>query len=121
MNVHSLSTPYDLSNATQDADDGINWSTTYAAQTQAGGSDNDVRIHGMRFNNDGTKMFLVDVQANGTQGVIEYNLSTPYLPGSASFGNFFETESSKEIQDIDFDDDGTRMYVLEAKTGGPTS
>ena len=116
MTVHSLSTPYDLSNATPDADDGINWSTTYTAQTQAGGSDNDVRIHGMRFNNDGTKMFLVDV--NGTQGVIEYNLSTPYLPGSASFGNFFATESSEEIQDIDFDDDGTRMYVLEAKTGG---
>jgi len=117
MTVHSLSTPYDLSNATPDADDGINWSTTYTAQTQAGGSDNDVRIHGMRFNNDGTKMFLVDVKL-GTQGVIEYNLSTPYLPGSASFGNFFATESSEEIQDIDFDDDGTRMYVLEAKTGG---
>ena len=90
MTVHSLSTPYDLSNATQDADDGINWSTTYTAQTQAGGSDSAVRIHGMRFNNDGTKMFLVDVQANGTQGVIEYNLSTPYLPGSASFGNFLQ-------------------------------
>jgi len=27
MTVHSLSTPYDLSNATQDADDGINWTT----------------------------------------------------------------------------------------------
>ena len=25
MNVHSLSTPYDLSNATQDDDDGIDW------------------------------------------------------------------------------------------------
>ena len=33
MTVHSLSTPYDLSNATPDADDGINWSTTYTAQT----------------------------------------------------------------------------------------
>ena len=117
MTVHSLSTPYDLSNATPDADDGINWSTTYTAQTQAGGSDSAVRIHGMRFNNDGTKMFLVDV--SGTQGVIEYNLSTPYLPGSASFGNFFATpESTMNIQDIDFDDDGTRMYVLDGKTGG---
>ena len=36
MNVHSLSTPYDLSNATQDDDDGINWSTDYAGE---GGSD----------------------------------------------------------------------------------
>ena len=118
MTVHSLSTPYDLSNATQDADDGINWSTTYAAQTRAGGSDNDVRIHGMRFNNDGTKMFLVDVQANGTQGVIEYNLSTPYLPGSASFGNFFGLgDLGSHFQDIDFDDDGTRMYVLEGRYG----
>ena len=113
MNVHSLSTPYDLSNATQDADDGINWSTDYAGE---GGSDSDHRIHGMRFNNDGTKMFLVDT--SGTRGVIEYNLSTPYLPGSASFGNFFATpESTMNIQDIDFDDDGTRMYALEARYG----
>jgi len=54
MNVHSLSTPYDLSNATQDDDDGINWSTDYAEE---GGSDNNHRIHAMRFNNDGTKCF----------------------------------------------------------------
>ena len=117
MTVHSLSTPYDLSNATQDADDGINWTTAYASE---GGSDSNHRIHGMRFNNDGTKMFLVDVTS--TVGVIEYNLSTPYLPGSASFGNFFAiTENSREIQDIDFDDDGTRMYVIETRSGGPSS
>jgi len=117
MNVHSLSTPYDLSNATQDADDGINWNTGYAEE---GGSDSAHRIHGMRFNNDGTKMFLVDV--TGTVGVIEYNLSTPYLPGSASFGNFFAiTENGREIEDIDFDDDGTRMYVIETRSGGPSS
>ena len=116
MTVHSLSTPYDLSNATQDADDGINWSTDYGGE---GGSNSSHRPHGMRFNNDGTKMFLVD--AVNTKGVIEYNLSTPYLPGSASFGNFFATESSREIQDIDFDDDGTRMYVIESKSGNPSS
>ena len=116
MTVHSLPTPYDLSNATQDADDGINWSTDYGGE---GGSNSSHRPHGMRFNNDGTKMFLVD--AVNTKGVIEYNLSTPYLPGSASFGNFFATESSREIQDIDFDDDGTRMYVIESKSGNPSS
>ncbi len=116
MTVHSLPTPYDLSNATQDADDGINWSTDYGGE---GGSNSSHRPHGMRFNNDGTKMFLVD--AVGTVGVIEYDLSTPYLPGSASFGNFFATESSREIQDIDFDDDGTRMYVIESKSGNPSS
>ena len=113
MNVHSLSTPYDLSNATQDDDDGINWSTDYAGE---GGSDSDHRLHAMRFNNDGTKMFLVD--ADGTVGVIEYNLSTPYLPGSASFGNFFGLgDLGSHFQDIDFDDDGTRMYVLEGRYG----
>ena len=32
MNVHSLSTPYDLSNATQDDDDGIEWEDDYAAR-----------------------------------------------------------------------------------------
>ena len=81
-----------------------------------GGSDSDHRLHAMRFNNDGTKMFLVD--ADGTVGVIEYNLSTPYLPGSASFGNFFGLgDLGSHFQDIDFDDDGTRMYVLEGRYG----
>ena len=112
MNVHSLSTPYDLSNATQDDDDGIDWKTDLAG----GDSDGAHRIHAMRFNNDGTKMFLVD--ADGTVGVIEYNLSTPYLPGSASFGNFFGLgDLGSHFQDIDFDDDGTRMYVLEGRYG----
>ena len=119
MTVHSLPTPYDLSNATQDADDGINWSSYFSSEVVALGGSSSNRPHGMRFNNDGTKMFLVN--AVNTKGVIEYNLSTPYLPGSASFGNFFATESSLEIQDIDFDDDGTRMYVIESRSGNLSS
>jgi len=110
MNVHSLSTPYDISNFSLDADDGVDWSTFAAGE---GGSDSARRSHGIRFNNDGTKMFLMDI--NGTVGIVEFNLSTPYLPGSASFGNFFAiTENSATIQDFDFDDDGTRMYVIES-------
>ncbi len=110
MNVHSLSTPYDISNFSKDADDGVDWATFAAGE---GGSDSSRRSHGIRFNNDGTKMFLMDV--NGTVGIAEFNLSTPFLPGSASFGNFFAiTENSETIQDFDFDDDGTRMYVIES-------
>ena len=110
MNVHSLSTPYDISNFSLDADDGVDWSTFAAGE---GGSDSDRRSHGIRFNNDGTKMFLMDI--NGTVGIVEFNLSTPFLPGSASFGNFFAiTENAATIQDFDFDDDGTRMYVIES-------
>ena len=110
MNVHSLSTPYDISNFSKDADDGVDWATFAAGE---GGSDSARRSHGIRFNNDGTKMFLMDV--NGTVGIAEFNLSTPFLPGSASFGNFFAiTENSKTLQDFDFDDDGTRMYVIES-------
>ena len=110
MNVHSLSTPYDISNFSKDADDGVDWATFAAGE---GGSDSARRSHGIRFNNDGTKMFLMDV--NGTVGIAEFNLSTPFLPGSASFGNFFAiTENSATIQDVDFDDDGTRMYVIES-------
>ena len=110
MNVHSLSTPYDISNFSKDADDGVDWSTFAAGE---GGSDSARRSHGIRFNNDGTKMFLMDI--NGTVGIVEFNLSTPFLPGSASFGNFFAiTENAATIQDFDFDDDGTRMYVIES-------
>ena len=58
MNVHSLSTPYDISNFSLDADDGVDWSTFAAGE---GGSDSARRSHGIRFNNDGTKMFLMDI------------------------------------------------------------
>ena len=71
----------------------------------------------IEFNNDGTKMFLVDAWAD--ESIITYNLSTPYLPSSATLGPEFDLgdPNGRVLQDFEFDDDGTRMYLIESHTG----
>ena len=55
MNIHTLSVPFDLSGTvTQDADDGIDW------RTKLSPLDGNIRSHGIRFGNDGKKMFLFE-------------------------------------------------------------
>ena len=58
MNVHSLSTPYDISDFTQDADDGLEWDEDQTLYTD---DDGDFEPHDITFNNDGTKMYLFDI------------------------------------------------------------
>ena len=113
LNAHSLSRPYDLSSdITQIADDGIAWMTAFSA------GDGDVDAHDITFNNDGTKMYLLDGGhfTAGDGGVVEYNLSTPYDTSTASFVNELVTTSVLSLfeQDIEFDDDGTRMYIIDS-------
>jgi len=114
MNVHSLSTPYDISDFTQDADDGLEWDEDQTLYTD---DDGDFEPHDITFNNDGTKMYLFDY--NGDEVVVEYHLSTPFLPSSASLGNVLDLNDINEkfLQDLRFDDDGTRMYLIDSGTG----
>ena len=114
LNAHTLSTPYDISNATQDADDGLVWdnnSTIYSTHGE------DLEPHDITFNNDGTKMYLFDFW--GYEVVVEYHLSTPFLTSSASLGNVLDLNdvNVKFLQDLRFDDDGTRMYLIDSGTG----
>ena len=114
MNVHSLSTPYDISDFTQDADDGLEWDEDQTLYTD---DDGDFEPHDITFNNDGTKMYLFDYY--GTEVVVEYHLSTPFLPSSASLGNVLDLNdvNATYLQDLRFDDDGTRMYLIDSGTG----
>ena len=114
MNVHSLSTPYDISDFTQDADDGLEWDEDQTLYTD---DDGDFEPHDITFNNDGTKMYLFDYW--GYEVVVEYHLSTPFLTSSASLGNVFDLDdvNVKYLQDLRFDDDGTRMYLIDSGTG----
>ena len=102
-----LSAPYDFSNPTRVADDGFNFKT-----------DPDPNIsnnRAVKFNLDGTKMFLIDVSSN--KRVVEFNLSTPYDTSTVTEGNSFAISGTTTIlQDFSFDDDGTRMYVIESGT-----
>ena len=113
MNIHTLSVPFDLSGTvTQDADDGIDWRTKLTPL------DGNIRSHGIRFSNDGKKMFLFEAFVTGSHEtvVVGYNLSTPYLPSSATSIEELDIQSDFAhsgiaIQGIDFDDDGTRLYI----------
>ncbi len=112
LNVHTLTTPYDISDFSQDADDGVNYRTAFNTP------DEDIRSRDITFNNDGTKMYLIDGGDNtiGDGEVIEYDLSTPFVPSTATFVNELDVSDKLSLfeQDIEFDDDGTRMYVIDS-------
>ena len=97
LNSHTLSTPYDISNATQDADDGLVWDNNSTIYTTHG---EDLEPHDITFNNDGTKLYLFDY--DGFEVVVEYHLSTPYLTSSASLGNVFDLDdvNTTYLQDL---------------------
>ena len=116
LNIHTLTTPYDISDFSQDADDGVNYRTAFVGSAV----DDDIRSRDITFNNDGTKMYLIDGGDNniGDGGVIEYDLSTPFVPSTATFVNELVVSGELSLfeQDVEFDDDGTRMYVIDSHT-----
>ena len=116
MNIHTLSTPYDISSGvTLVADDGINWRT----YKQPWGSSNTIMLpQTIRFNNDGTRMYLTEAVINTTVsvGVVQYNLATPFVPSSTTSVEILNVRAqfpadNVAIHAMNFDDDGTRMYV----------
>ena len=113
LQVNTLETAYDLTNATRVADDGIDWKN-YLSPTTAGGV---IEQRDIEFNNDGTKMFFIDSWAD--ESVVTYNLSTPYDQTTATLGPELDLNdvNTRILQDIEFDDDGTRMYIIESHTG----
>ena len=108
MSVHTLTTAYDLSNVSQDADDGKQWKDYLDPIGE------NITHRDIEFNNDGTKMYLIHAWLN--EQMIEYDLSTPYLPSTASVSSVLDLNDINQdiIQDFEFDDDGTRMYLQES-------
>ena len=82
--------------------------------------DGAIHAQDITFNNDGTKMYLFDAGHNtqGDGGVVEYDLSVPYDTSTASFVNELVTSDALSLfeQDVEFDDDGTRMYIIDSHT-----
>ena len=95
---YSLSTAYDLSTISYD-----NVSLDISSQV--------VNVWGMRWNNDGTKLFLVCRDRND---VVEYDLSTAYDISTASYNNVkFATDSQDTSPSgLFFKPDGTKMYLV---------
>ena len=84
---------------------------TYVQDFSVGSQDGSP--HGLVFNNDGTKMFIVGYQYDH---VYEYLLSTPYDVSSATYaGNaerFYVGAQETYPVGLEFNNDGTKMYVI---------
>ena len=95
----SLSTPYDIGSIT----------ATDTTHTSIGGDP-----RGFAFNNDGTKMFVLDGSAE--KRVEEYNLSTPYNPDTKTLTNTLGNATSSNFhQGLGFNADGSKMFVVKGE------
>ena len=94
---YSLSTAYDVSTASYD-------SVSFLVASQ------EINPTGLAFNNDGTKMFIVGFSSNT---VYEYTLSTGFALSTASYSQSFSVSTQANFAtSLDFNDDGTKMYIL---------
>ena len=95
---YSLSTPFNVSTASYD-------SVTLNVSSQS------VFPTAIEFNNDGTKMFI---GSSNTNGVFQYSLSSGFDLSTASYDSVSFNPSSQEsnVQGIQFNNDGTKMYII---------
>jgi len=93
---YTLSTAYDVSTA------------SYVDALDVSGQD--IRPCGIRFNNDGTKLFMTGFY---NDYINEYNLSTAYDISTGSYSKRFSVNSQDIYpRDVQFNLDGTRMFVV---------
>lgn len=95
---YTLSTAYDLSTASYDS---VEFSVTSQASLPT-----DVVV-----SSEGSKMYVVD---RSTDDVFQYSLSTAFDIGTASYDSvsFSTTAQTTNPQGLNFNADGTKMYVL---------
>ena len=97
VNEYTCSTPYYVTTAT--------YVQNFSVASQ------DATPWGVAFNLDGTKMFVL---GNGTDAVYEYALSTGFDVSSASYTDSFSvTAQSTYPMGLDFNPDGTKMYISD--------
>jgi DNA-binding beta-propeller fold protein YncE len=94
---YSLSTAFDVSTASYA-------SLSFSVNSQ------DTNPHGLAFNNDGTKMYVV---GNSTDSVHQYTLSTAFNVSTASYASKSFSFSSQDSQPtgLVFNSNGTEMYI----------
>jgi len=92
---YTLSTAFDVSSASYDSVNKNVYPQEPAPQD-------------IRFNNDGTKMYII-----GNQSIFEYSLSTAFLVSSASYTDSFSlTGQTTSGRSLEFNSDGTKMFML---------
>ena len=99
INQYTLSTPFDISNATYDGND-----ERFSVSSQ------DTSPRGMAFSNDGLKMFVVGYT---NKNINQYALSSPF---DVSTANFTTATSSPDNypRGIAFSNNGTKMFVVSS-------
>ena len=99
---YSLSSAFDVSTASYDS-----VSLDISSQSSAAFS--------ITFNNDGTKLFVLD----NTEFIFQYNLSTAFNLSTASYSNISHqlTEDTSQNKALTFSADGTKMYVTGTSVG----
>mgnify|MGYP003638591614 CR=1 FL=1 len=102
ISQYSLSTAYDISTASFD-------SVSFSVSAQA------AFPTGMRFNNDGTKVFICD---RNNHSLFQYSLSTAYDISTASYDSVsFDLSAQFEAPTaISLNGDGTKMFTISANT-----
>jgi len=98
---YNLSTAFDLTTA------------SYSGNSYSVGSG----TRDLRFNDDGTKLFAVEGSFGGEE-IISHNLNTAYdITTASSTGNSLNTgNEASDTTGIDFNPDGTILFVLSANT-----
>ena len=96
INEYTLSTRFDVSTAS--------FVDSFDVSSQ------EAKPYDVAFNTDGTKMFVLGVAGDD---VNEYTLTTGFDVSTASFVDSFSVSSQDIIpEDVAFNDDGTKMFVL---------
>ncbi len=95
---YSLTTEFDLSTASYDS---VSFPITNEGSNPTG----------ITFNTDGTKMYIC-INSNDT--VFQYSLTTGFDLSTASYDDISFSVASEDttITDVEFNDDGTKMYVV---------
>jgi hypothetical protein len=103
IHEYSLSTGFDLSST-------IALEESYNVGTAVSDT---VRGYALAFNSDGTKMFFID--ANGTETIHEFTLSTGFDLSTVSYGSVSLDISSKVNvpSGLAFNSDGTKMIIMD--------
>ena len=78
-------------------------------------------IAGIEFNKDGTKLFTSSANFSNPGNIMEFNLSTPYDISSRTYAGDGErcvmTEVEKTVYDLEFNHDGTKLFVATRHAG----
>ena len=124
---YDLTSPYDVSTCTYAHETTDLDTATYTSGSKAGDFDYEEnrkkhRLQGIEFNNDGTKLFLVWMDANDADvgaRLLEYTLSTPYdlrtLSLVTTAGVKFGVSGNNNVQNpagMRFSANGKRIFII---------